>query len=86
MHLHLTERNLNPKAACLKRREEEKTEELPGRALSADEMAQQAALAGKVGQFASLLYQGSLLPPNIPTRSCFQAGRTIPPPPLQVNS
>ena len=25
------ERNLNPKAACLKRREEEKTEELPGR-------------------------------------------------------
>ena len=24
------ERNLNPKAACLKRREEEKTEELPG--------------------------------------------------------
>lgn len=67
MHLHLTERNLNPKAACLKRREEEKTEELPGRALSADEMAQQAALAGKVGQFASLLYQGSLLPPNIPT-------------------
>lgn len=40
------ERNLNPKAACLKRREEEKTEELPGRAMSADEMAQQAALAG----------------------------------------
>ncbi|GAB1605694.1 transcription factor 4-like isoform X2 [Argonauta hians] len=40
------ERNLNPKAACLKRREEEKTEELPGRALSADEIAQQAALAG----------------------------------------
>merc|ERR1719277_1041366 len=27
------ERNLNPKAACLKRREEEKTEELPGRPL-----------------------------------------------------
>lgn len=25
------ERNLNPKAACLKRREEEKSEELPGR-------------------------------------------------------
>ncbi len=25
-----SERNLNPKAACLKRREEEKTEELPG--------------------------------------------------------
>ena len=28
-----TERNLNPKAACLKRREEEKSEELPGRSL-----------------------------------------------------
>ncbi|CAL1533186.1 unnamed protein product [Lymnaea stagnalis] len=33
------ERNLNPKAACLKRREEEKTEEMPGRALSSDELA-----------------------------------------------
>uniref|UniRef100_A0A2C9JGF9 BHLH domain-containing protein n=1 Tax=Biomphalaria glabrata TaxID=6526 RepID=A0A2C9JGF9_BIOGL len=32
------ERNLNPKAACLKRREEEKTEELPGRALSSDDL------------------------------------------------
>ncbi|KAK2186930.1 hypothetical protein NP493_182g03041 [Ridgeia piscesae] len=46
------ERNLNPKAACLKRREEEKTEELPGRGhgQSAAELAQQAALAaaGKV--------------------------------------
>ncbi|XP_064596094.1 transcription factor 12-like isoform X4 [Liolophura sinensis] len=39
------ERNLNPKAACLKRREEEKTEELPGRSMSAEELAQQAALA-----------------------------------------
>ena len=28
--LNVLERNLNPKAACLKRREEEKTEELPG--------------------------------------------------------
>ncbi|CAH1789445.1 unnamed protein product, partial [Owenia fusiformis] len=38
------ERNLNPKAACLKRREEEKTEELPGRApLGPDELAQQVA-------------------------------------------
>ena len=27
----ILERNLNPKAACLKRREEEKTEDLPGR-------------------------------------------------------
>ncbi|KAH9493033.1 Transcription factor 12 [Bulinus truncatus] len=32
------ERNLNPKAACLKRREEEKTEELPGRALPSDDL------------------------------------------------
>lgn len=30
MLLLFPERNLNPKAACLKRREEEKTEELPG--------------------------------------------------------
>lgn len=29
--LNISERNLNPKAACLKRREEEKAEELPGR-------------------------------------------------------
>ncbi|KAK3095875.1 hypothetical protein FSP39_020185 [Pinctada imbricata] len=36
------ERNLNPKAACLKRREEEKTEELPGRGgLSADDLVSQ---------------------------------------------
>lgn len=34
------ERNLNPKAACLKRREEEKTEELPGRASLTDDMSQ----------------------------------------------
>ena len=45
-----SERNLNPKAACLKRREEEKTEELPGRGgLSADDLvSQQAGIAGKV--------------------------------------
>lgn len=45
------ERNLNPKAACLKRREEEKTEELPGGrgGMTADDLAaQQAALSGKV--------------------------------------
>lgn len=44
------ERNLNPKAACLKRREEEKSEELPGgRGMTADDLAaQQAALSGKV--------------------------------------
>lgn len=44
------ERNLNPKAACLKRREEEKGDEIPGgRGMSADDIAaQQAALAGKV--------------------------------------
>ncbi|KAL8622316.1 hypothetical protein ACOMHN_043320 [Nucella lapillus] len=41
------ERNLNPKAACLKRREEEKTEELPGRALSSDDLASQAHLGSK---------------------------------------
>ncbi|XP_056002030.1 transcription factor 4-like isoform X17 [Ostrea edulis] len=42
------ERNLNPKAACLKRREEEKSEELPGgRGMTADDLAaQQAALSG----------------------------------------
>ncbi|OWF44177.1 transcription factor 4-like isoform X2 [Mizuhopecten yessoensis] len=41
------ERNLNPKAACLKRREEEKTDDMPGgRGLSSDDIAaQQAALA-----------------------------------------
>lgn len=45
-----SERNLNPKAACLKRREEEKTEELPGgRGMTSDDLAaQQAALSGKV--------------------------------------
>ena len=51
VNLCFPERNLNPKAACLKRREEEKTEELPGRhGQSAAELAQQAALAaaGKV--------------------------------------
>ncbi|BFZ25693.1 hypothetical protein BsWGS_28731 [Bradybaena similaris] len=41
------ERNLNPKAACLKRREEEKTEELPGRSLSSDDLPQHAGLATK---------------------------------------
>ncbi|CAG5121461.1 unnamed protein product, partial [Candidula unifasciata] len=41
------ERNLNPKAACLKRREEEKTEELPGRAVSSDDLSQ-PGLANKV--------------------------------------
>ncbi len=46
--LHILERNLNPKAACLKRREEEKTEELPGRLgpPPGPDMAQ--AMAGKV--------------------------------------
>ncbi|XP_059159599.1 transcription factor 4-like isoform X3 [Physella acuta] len=39
------ERNLNPKAACLKRREEEKTEELPGRTLSSEDLA--SGLANK---------------------------------------
>ncbi|XP_046580774.1 LOW QUALITY PROTEIN: transcription factor 4-like [Haliotis rubra] len=39
------ERNLNPKAACLKRREEEKSDDMPGR-MNADDIAQQAALAG----------------------------------------
>lgn len=48
--LYFAERNLNPKAACLKRREEEKGDEIPGgRGMSADDIAaQQAALAGKV--------------------------------------
>ncbi|XP_065944729.1 transcription factor 4 isoform X3 [Magallana gigas] len=52
------ERNLNPKAACLKRREEEKTEELPGGrgGMTADDLAaQQAALSGS----ASLSQMGS---------------------------
>ena len=40
------ERNLNPKAACLKRREEEKTEELPGHLGPPPDLAQQAALGG----------------------------------------
>ena len=43
-----SERNLNPKAACLKRREEEKTEELPGRGLSSDDLTQQPGMPGKV--------------------------------------
>jgi hypothetical protein len=41
-----TERNLNPKAACLKRREEEKTEELPGHLGPPPDLAQQVALGG----------------------------------------
>lgn len=43
------ERNLNPKAACLKRREEEKNEEAGGRPMLLGppvDMAQQIALAG----------------------------------------
>lgn len=51
LNLFSVERNLNPKAACLKRREEEKTEELPGGrgGMTADDLAaQQAALSGKV--------------------------------------
>lgn len=50
LEAQVRERNLNPKAACLKRREEEKTDEMPGgRGLSSDDIAaQQAALAGKV--------------------------------------
>ncbi|KAK3784373.1 hypothetical protein RRG08_010440 [Elysia crispata] len=47
------ERNLNPKAACLKRREEEKTEELPGRGLSSDDLAQQQGMPGKCPPDAS---------------------------------
>ncbi|XP_025081077.1 transcription factor 12-like isoform X3 [Pomacea canaliculata] len=47
LEAQVRERNLNPKAACLKRREEEKTEELPGRALSSDELTSQGHLAGK---------------------------------------
>ena len=44
-----SERNLNPKAACLKRREEEKTEELPGRvAMSGEDMSQQPGIPNKV--------------------------------------
>ncbi|KAK7095741.1 hypothetical protein V1264_005111 [Littorina saxatilis] len=43
------ERNLNPKAACLKRREEEKTEELPGRALNSEDLASQGHLGSKCG-------------------------------------
>ena len=39
---------MNPKAACLKRREEEKTDELPGRALNSEDMASQAHLGSKV--------------------------------------
>ena len=43
-----TERNLNPKAACLKRREEEKSEELPGHGLAPPGPQDIAAMAGKV--------------------------------------
>lgn len=46
------ERNLNPKAACLKRREEEKGDELPGgRGMSADDLAaaQQMAASPSIG-------------------------------------
>ncbi len=51
------ERNLNPKAACLKRREEEKTEDLPGRSMHGGvDLAQQAAMASKVciGSYGTL--------------------------------
>ncbi|GFN83632.1 transcription factor 4 [Plakobranchus ocellatus] len=47
------ERNLNPKAACLKRREEEKTEELPGRGLATDDLSQQPGMPGKCPPDAS---------------------------------
>ncbi|XP_071098703.1 transcription factor 4-like isoform X5 [Haliotis cracherodii] len=63
------ERNLNPKAACLKRREEEKSDDMPGR-MNADDIAQQAALAGsaalmgRMGATASSnrLSPGGMLP------------------------
>ncbi|KAL3886751.1 hypothetical protein ACJMK2_026725 [Sinanodonta woodiana] len=45
LEARVRERNLNPKAACLKRREEEKTDELPARTINTD--AQPGPLPGK---------------------------------------
>ena len=41
-NVFIAERNLNPKAACLKRREEEKSDDLPGRPMNvnAEDLAQ----------------------------------------------
>ena len=44
-----SERNLNPKAACLKRREDEKSEDIPGRPMNVNaEDLQQGSMGPKV--------------------------------------
>lgn len=51
----IVERNLNPKAACLKRREEEKSDEMPGRSMLVPqhELVQQNVLSSKVTNTAT---------------------------------
>ena len=51
---HVTERNLNPKVACLKRREEDKFDEMTARSLagpSAQDAQQHLSLHNKVVVF-----------------------------------
>jgi len=49
MVLLSSERNLNPKAACLKRREEEKADDMPGRPMNVNaEDLQQSNMGPKV--------------------------------------
>jgi len=55
MVLLSSERNLNPKAACLKRREEEKADDMPGRPMNVNaEDLQQSNMGPKVGLNASM--------------------------------
>ena len=58
----MTERNLNPKAACLKRREEEKNEEAAGRPTMLlgppGDLSQQLASSGVAGNKADGILNG----------------------------
>ncbi|XP_041355899.1 transcription factor 4-like isoform X1 [Gigantopelta aegis] len=76
------ERNLNPKAACLKRREEEKGEDMPGR-LPGDDITQQAALADKGALTMRAVlpsdpYATAMVDPTIADSEYFQSHGTYP--------
>ena len=75
---YVLERNLNPKAACLKRREEEKTEELPGsRALGPpdDLQAPPHSIPGKVCISPSLSPRPTVY--NTLTHTCSKVTRCV---------
>ena len=62
MYVFTLERNLNPKTACLKRREEEKSEDLPGGRpmnVNAEDLAQ-GSMGGKVRILHTVGYSRAL--------------------------